>query len=256
MGRSIRIVNLLNILVLIIGILSISGCNKLSEHSFMSSLNARWTDVHNASVMVDEVDGNIAVIDANGEKYVLTPTRKFDASNKTLSVKMTIIPKIDGIEDVVAETLVRYLPIAFTNSSGSQSCSGTGSPDVSKQFNFKNSFNNARVSCLRKFASEAGMATLKEKIAPALTELKAENVMPNLILYNATTDSNSFRLGLKTEGGSIIWNMGFVRKLNDDEVKQLTTLAGNPRQIIIDRNALIDKTVNELLEYIEKQTGK
>ena len=100
------------------------------------------------------------------------------------------------------------------------------------------------------------MAALKEKIAPALVDLKAENRMPNLILYNAATDSNSFRLGLKREGGSVIWNFGFVRKLNDDEVKQLTTLAGTPRQTIIDRNALIDKTVNEFLGYIEKQTGK
>jgi len=256
MGRSIRIVNFLNLLVLTIGVLSISSCSKLSEHSFMSSLNARWADAHNASVMVDEVDANIAVIDANGEKYVLTPTGKFDPTNKTLPVKMTIIPKLEGTEDGVVETLVRYLPAAFTNSSESQSCSGSENPDLSKQFNFKSPFNNARVSCLRKFASEVGMATLKEKVAPALAELKAENVMNNLILYNAATDSNSFRLGLKREGGSVIWNFGFVRKLNDDEVKQLTMLAGTPRQTIIDRNALIDKTVNELLEYIEKQTGK
>jgi len=234
----------------------ISGCSKLSEYRFMSSMKARWADANNASVMVDELDGNIAVIDANGEKYVLTATGKFDANDKTLPVKMAIIPKLEGTEDVVVETLVRYLPTAFMNPSGSQSCSGSENPDVSKQFNFKNPFNNARFSCLRKFASESGMAALKEKIAPALVDLKAENRMPNLILYNAATDSNSFRLGLKREGGSVIWNFGFVRKLNDDEVKQLTTLAGTPRQTIIDRNALIDKTVNEFLGYIEKQTGK
>lgn len=256
MGRSIRKINLLNLLALTLCILSISACGKLSEHSFMSSLNARWTDANKASVMVAELDGNIAVIDANGEKYVLTPTGKFDSGNKTLPVKMTIIPKLEGTEDVVTETLERYLPAAFTSSSASQSCSGSGTPDVSKQFNFKNTFNNARVSCLRKFVSENGMATLKEKIAPALAELKAENAMPNLILYNAATGSNSFRLGLKREAGGVIWNFEFVRKLNDDEVKQLTTLASNPRQTIVERNALIDKTVNGLLGYIEKQTGK
>ena len=250
MSRSIRIINLLNLVILTISVLSISACGKLSEYRFMSSLNARWTDANNASVMVAEVDGNIAVIDANGEKYVLTPTGKFDPGNKTLPVKMSIVPKLESTEDVAVETLVRYLPAAF------QSCTGSANPDVSKQFNFKNPFNNARVSCLGKFASENGMAALKEKTSPALAELKAENSMSNLILYNAATGSDNFRLGLKRDGGSIIWNFGFVRKLNEDEIKQLTTLANNPRQTIIERNALIDKTVNELSGYIEKQTGK
>ena len=137
---------LLRLLIIPVVILSLSGCQKISEllsevtpeSRFLSSLNAHWKDTNNASVSVDSTDGKIAVIDANGEMYVLTPTGKFDSSKKMLPVKMSIIPKIENTQDVVAETLVRYVPETFKHSATSQTgCADANPIDVSTTFNFK-----------------------------------------------------------------------------------------------------------------------
>ncbi|MEJ1959003.1 MAG: hypothetical protein WDM70_05715 [Nitrosomonadales bacterium] len=265
MAGSNRFNVFLNILALTASIVLTSGCHKISEvinvfspeKRFLSSLDARWTDANNANVMVSAIEGEIVVIDANGEMYALSPTGKFDSTNKTLPVKMTIIPKVDGTQDVVAETLVRYVPANVSNASGSQKgCGDKIDPDLSAKLNFKNSFSNEHVACLRKFAVRDGMTSLQQKITPAVTELKSDNVLQNLFLYNASTDSENFRLGLKRDGGDKIWDFSFVRKLNDDEIKQLTAFANNPRQRIDERNAIVDKTIADILSYIEKQAGK
>lgn len=219
----------------------LGGCSKIvdifsSENSFLSSMNGRWSDKNNNGVMFNAHGGMLVGIDTANAVIVIQPKGKLDADNHMLPVKMTIISPFTTEGDVylgVAKFLCPSLAPLLIPENGIMALAGAG-------------------NCIQGFTDAQGLP----KLAAAKASIKEGMVFENVILYNASQKKDEVRLGVKSDNGTIIFDLDFVRKLTDEEQKQLETAAQNPHQKFAASDSFIDKTVDELIVKLAKSEAE
>ena len=236
---------------------SLVGCDKISdavssaplEVQFLSSMDGRWTDAATGTVDLKAVDGKIIGIDSNGSVVVITPTGKYDPENKMISVKMQAYPSFDATADNVAKLLSsQFVTTGCAGDVGEQQ-----RQKINAHFKFKDAATAAYIGCMTQSINAQGIEKLKADVAPAMASLKQDTAAPNLVLFNSASGPNGVKVGVKKDDGTMIWNLGFVRKLNDDESNQLSATGSTLQQKIADRNATIDKVAADVVSYVETE---
>lgn len=248
-----------NLIPMSLLMLSLAGCDKANEAvssttpemQFLSSIEARWTDAASGNILFRAVDGKSVAVDSQGSILVITPTGKYDADNKMMSVKMEAFPAFDATADNTA----KVLSAEFMSNGCASDVSEQQRQKINEHFKFKDVATSAYIGCLSQYVKSQGTEKLKASVSPVVASLKQNTVVPNLILFNSATDQKSVKVGLKKDDGTMIWNLGFVRKLNDDEANQLNSLGTTLQQKIVERNAMIDKVAADIVSYVEKDVA-
>lgn len=247
--------------ILAIVAFSLAGCDKISnmvssaspEMQFLSSMDGHWTDAATGTVDLKAADGKIVGIDSNGSVVIITPTGKYDAENKMIPVKMQAYPSFDA----TADNVVKLLSSQFVRTGCAGDVGEQQRQKINQHFKFKDAAAAAYIGCMTQFINAQGDAQniekLKTDVAPAMASLKQDTIVPNLVLFNSASGSNGVKVAVKKDDGTVIWNLGFVRKLNDDEANQLGSMASTLQQKIADRNAAIDKVSADVVSYVETE---
>lgn len=229
---------MLRFLLLMVGGFLLVGCAP-KEATFLQSMSGRWAE-NNVVGNQLAVDGKLITISDNGTIAIFTPSGKFDSVNDLLPVKTVIYPAIKTETDVVIEAAKLICPVITEE----MASAFNGAPEA-----MKNEYINEMVTnCFNDF--EARNHTLLQKLQDA-KGLLHNGVSFDLILFNAAPNSEkATRFGAKKENGSVVSNSSFVRELNADEQKLVTSYS----EKLTSRNALIDKTIDKIIVGIKNTT--
>ncbi|HCI13627.1 MAG: hypothetical protein A2063_00710 [Gallionellales bacterium GWA2_60_142] len=232
----------------------LSGCDKIadmfsSEQSFLSLMDGRWSDPSQNGGMFYANGGKLVGVDTKDSVIVIQPTGKFDADNQMLPVKMTIISPFKTKEQVIVNSAKVLCP------DWGKLADGILASVAQDEFAAMGAGVGA-MNCIKHFVEEQGHAKLREKLIAAKAVLKEGLSYENVILYNASLEKDKLRIGIKTDDGKTILDLDFVRNLSADEQQQLEAVVQNPRQKFAASDALVDKTIDDLVEIVAKNETK
>lgn len=240
--------------LLLVVMVMLGGCNKIadmysSDNSFLALMDGRWADNAEKSIAFKAQGDKLVGVDTANSAIVIQPKGEFDADNNMLPIKMTVLSPFTTKEQVILGAAKIICP------NWGKLADGIIASVPQDEFAAMGAGLGA-MNCIQRVAEEQGLAKLSEKLVAAKAGLKEGETFENVILYNASQEPEKLRIGVKTDDGKVILDLDFVRNLSADEQKQLESTIQNPRQKFSASDALVDKTIDDLVAIVAKSEMK
>ena len=239
---------------------SLIGCDKLfsGQDAFLESMIGRWTTGETqGGVAINKVDGKLVGIDEAGSVFIVTPTGKLDGDNQKLPVKVELY--------IFRNEIATYLEILRNLVTCKSNCSQMDKLLEAPSFERAQNVMGQLIGIDREPPAEAAYKSIFSSLSyvhlpklEGLQKLKAELLALNGtikaplvfqgVLYNSAENKDSVKFAIANDSGADIWNLGFVRKLNDDEANKLIGYKTN----ITNMASIADKALNAQLAIVDK----